>query len=120
LLVWDRFDSGCADDWRDRDVRDLLPGCAPLRWNSNIASIIRMLARVRPRVSSPVWSGLRRVGEFRATGIFADLIRSAACAAGVVYSKSATRATVAFSRIKREIKPEICNQKGVDRANGLA
>ena len=82
LLVWDCFDSGCADDWRDRDMRDLLHGCASLRWDSYIAAIVRLLARIRARVSSPVRSGLRRVGEFRATGIFADLIRSAACAAG--------------------------------------
>ena len=71
-------------------MRDLLHGCASLRWDSYIAAIIRMLARIRACVSSPVRSGLRRVGEFRATGIFADLIRSAAYVAGVVYSKSAT------------------------------
>jgi hypothetical protein len=119
LLVWDCFGSGCAIDWRDRDMRDLLPGCGSLRWDSNIASIIRMLARVRAGVSSPVRSGLRRLGEFHPTGISAYLVRSAACAASVVYSKSA-RATVASSRIKRETKSEIGSQKRVDRANRLA
>lgn len=117
LLVWDCFGSGCAIDWRDRDMRDLLPGCASLRWNSNFASIIRMLARVRARVSSPVRSGLRRVGDFDATGILADLIRSAAYAASVVYSKSAARATVASSRIKRETKSEIGSKDSTVRTD---
>jgi len=80
LLVWDGFDSGCANDWRDRDMRDLLPGCASLPRDSYIATIIRMLARVRAPVSSPVRSGLRCLGEFHATGISAYLVRTAACA----------------------------------------
>ena len=81
LPVWDCFDSGCAYDWRDRDMRDLLPGCASLRWDSDIAAIIRMFARVRTRVSSSVRSGLRCLDEFHATGISAHLVRSTACAA---------------------------------------
>ena len=117
LLVWDCFGSGCAIDWRDRDMRDLLPGCASLRWNSNIASIIRMLARVRARVSSPVRSGLRRLGEFHPTGISAYLVRSAACAVSVVFSKSAARATVASSRIKRETKTEIGSKDSTVRTD---
>src|SRR5437867_503865 len=80
LLVWDCFVFGCADDWRDRDMRDLLPGCASLRWDSYIAAIIRMLARVRARVSASVRSGLRCLGEFHATGISAYLVRTPACA----------------------------------------
>jgi len=81
LPVWDCFDSGCANDWRDRDMRDLLPGCASLRWDSYIAAIIRMPARVRARVSSSVRSGLRCLDEFHATGVSAHLVRSTACAA---------------------------------------
>src|SRR4029453_3002326 len=81
LLVWDGFDSGCANDRRDCDMCDLLPGCASLRWDSYIAAIIRMLALVPARVSSPVWSELRCLGEFHAAGISAHLVRRAACTA---------------------------------------
>ena len=103
LLVWDCFGTGCAIDWRDHDMRDLLPGCVSLRWNSNIASIIRMLARVRARVSSPVRSGLRCLGEFHATGILADLIRSAAYAApNDICDESAAETTFASSWMKRQ------------------
>jgi hypothetical protein len=59
-------------------MRDLLPGCATLRWDSCIAAIIRMLARVRVRVPSSVRSGLRCLDEFDATGISVYLVRSAA------------------------------------------
>ena len=80
LLVWDCFGSGCAIDWRDRDMRDLLPGCGSLRWDSNIASIIRMLARVRAGVSSPVRSGLRRMVDLDASRILTNLVKCATAA----------------------------------------
>jgi hypothetical protein len=90
LLVWDCFDSSGANGWRDRDMRDLLPGCASLRWDSYIAAIICMLARVRARISSPVRSGLRCLDEFHATGISAYLVRSAAWAdANGIWAQSA-------------------------------
>jgi hypothetical protein len=99
LLVWDGFDSGCANDRRDRDMCDLLPGCASLRWDSYIAAIIRMLARVRARVSPPVRSGLRCLGEFHATRVFADIVGSAA---NIIRGQSAIGNSFICSRMKEE------------------
>jgi hypothetical protein len=117
LFVWDCFDSGGANDWRGRDMRDVLPSCASVRRDSYIAAIIRMLACVRARVSSPVRAGIRCLGHLYAIGISAYVVRSAACAASVVYSKSAARATVASSRIKRETKSEIGSKDSTVRTD---
>ena len=86
LLVWDCFDSGAANDWRGRDMRDVLPGCASVRRDSYIAAIIRMLACVRARVSSPVRTGLRCLGDLHAAGIFSYLVRRAACTARTAFA----------------------------------
>jgi hypothetical protein len=103
-------------------MRDLLPRCASLRWDSYIAAIIRMPARVRARVSSSVRSGLRCLDEFHATGISAHLVRSTACAAtDGIWAESASRATITFNYVKQgrqSLKSEV--QKRFDRISRLS
>jgi hypothetical protein len=103
-------------------MRDLLPGCASLRRNGCVVAIIRMPARVRARVSSPVRSGLRCLGEFHATGISAYLVRSAACAGtNGIRTESAARATIVFNHVKEDtqsLKSEV--KKRFDRTNRLS
>jgi hypothetical protein len=77
-------------------MRDLLPGCASLRWDSYFAALIRMLARVRARVSSSVRPPLRCMGDSYAVGIFADFIRCAV--------DTAARTTFVSSRVKEDKK----------------
>ncbi len=66
LLVWSCFHSGCTDDRRDRDMRDLLSGGASIHWDGQTPASICLLARVHTRVPSPVRSGLRCVGKLYA------------------------------------------------------
>src|SRR4029077_11304523 len=113
---------GCAFDWRDRDMRDLLPGCASLPRDSYIAAIVRMLARVRARISSPVRSGLRCLDEFHATRISAYLVRSAAWAdTNDIWAQSAASAPIGFNHVKQDsqsLKSEV--QKRFDRISRLS
>ena len=74
FLVWDCFGSGCADHRWDRDMRDLLSGGASIRWDRDTVAAVRLPARIRACVSSPVWPGVRRVGEFYAAGISACFV----------------------------------------------
>src|SRR5262249_21480338 len=97
------FDRPRDRQWIDkllRDLRYLLHRSASLYRHRDFAAGIYLASLLFASVSSPVRSGLRRVDEFDATGVFANLIRGAAYAAGGVHSKSAARTTVASRRIR--------------------
>jgi hypothetical protein len=105
LLVWSCFDSGCTDDRRDRDMRDLLSGGASIHWDGHTPASICLLARVHTRVPSPVRSGLRCVGKLYAGRVCADSIRCVACA------EPAARATIVSKRVKEAGKHKIQESK---------
>jgi hypothetical protein len=103
LLVWGCFGSGCANDRRDRDVRDLLPSCTSIRWDSYIAASIRLSQGIRACISSSVRSGLRCVGDLHASRISADLVRSADYSTpNDICDESAAETTFASSWMKRQ------------------
>ena len=116
------FDSGCTDDRRDRDMRDLLSCGASVHWDSYTPASICVLARLRTRVPSPVRSGLRCVGERYAAGVFADSIGCVACASfDSICTEPAARAAVVSKRVKEARQrrdPRI--QKRFDHAIGVS
>ena len=78
-----------------RDLCHLLHRSDSLHWCSDFTTSVCFSSGVFTLVPLPVRCGLRCVGGLYAAGVFADPVRRAACAA---------RATVASSRINREIK----------------
>ena len=109
LLVWNCFDSCCADDRRDRNVRELLSGCASIHWDGYTPASICLLARVHTRVPSPVRSGLRCVGKLYAGGVCADSIRCVAF--DTICAEPAARAAIVSKRVKQAGKHKIQESK---------
>ena len=80
LLVRNRLNPRNADDRRDCNVRDVLPGCASICWNGDTLTSICLLADIHAGVLSAVGAGLRRMAERYADGVCADSVWSVTCA----------------------------------------